>query len=461
MTGSNSDLPGDLADWTSGELRAGYADRRISPVEVTEAVLRRAEARNPELNFLVFTDAETTMVMARESEARWARGEPLGLGDGVPVTIKDNMLAAGWPTRAGSHATAAAGPASQDSPSVARLREQGCVFIGKTATPEFAWKGITDSPLNGISRNPVDANLTPGGSSGGAAAAAALGIGRFHTASDAAGSIRIPAAFCGVYGLKPTFGMVPLHPSNAFTGLGHHGPIAGTLGELGEMFDIIRGSDRRDGAAVPPDALLPAGGGLRGKRIGFADPCGFTDGEVRAALLSAVEAFASLGAEVTECHLDLSGARDIVEIYWRVGCALIVDGVPPERREAMDAGLLRKAELGRHIPATEFRRAEIARDGIASALSLLFRDHDLLLTPTVPIPPFRAGQDVPDGFHSTDWIDWAAYAYPFNLSQQPALSFPFGRTASGLPIGLQLVGPRFADRWLLLAADALGAARSR
>src|SRR5882724_3883726 len=203
----------DPAFLSARELLACFRARTLSPVEALEAVLARLDADNPALNAFHLVDAEMGRQMAKASEARWMTGEPLGALDGVPVPIKDTNAAKGWPFRIGS-LTTSPDPVDYDGPPVARLREAGAVFFGKTTTPEFGWKGVTDSPLTGITRNPWDKTKTPGGSSGGAAVAAAAGMGALHIGTDGGGSIRIPAAFTGIFGLKPTFGRVPTYPAS-------------------------------------------------------------------------------------------------------------------------------------------------------------------------------------------------------------------------------------------------------
>ncbi|MCC6869721.1 MAG: amidase, partial [Burkholderiales bacterium] len=226
-TTGNAAAPSALHRLPATELVAGYRARRFSPVEVTRACLAAIAARNGALNAFLVVLEESALEQARASEARWLTGAPQGALDGVPVTVKDLCATVDAPTRYGSR-TSSAAPGTVDAPCVARLREAGAVLLGKTAMCEFGWKGVTDSPLLGVSRNPWDRRRTCGGSSGGAAIAAATGMGALHVGSDGAGSIRIPAAFCGVYGFKATFGRVPAWPPGR-AALGHHGPLTRTV----------------------------------------------------------------------------------------------------------------------------------------------------------------------------------------------------------------------------------------
>ena len=219
----------DVCSLSATDLVDEYRARRLSPIDVTGAVLKRIERLNETYNAFCVIDADRALDQARASEDRWSRGEPAGLVDGVPISVKDLILAKGWPTLRGSRTIDPDQEWDEDGPPVARMREHGAIILGKTTTPEFGWKGVTDSPLTGITVNPWNPDLTPGGSSGGAAAAAALGMGALHIATDGGGSIRMPAAFCGLFGHKPTFGMVPAHPHSPSGTLWHQGPIVGDV----------------------------------------------------------------------------------------------------------------------------------------------------------------------------------------------------------------------------------------
>src|SRR5262245_45535667 len=258
-----------------------YRKRALSPVEVTRLLLDRLDALQPRLNAFCIIDRDGALAAARESERRWRRGEPARRLDGVPVTIKDLMLMRGFPTLRGSRLIDPNQDWSEDAPATARLREAGAVILGKTTTPEFGWKALGDSPLTGITRNPWDLSRTPGGSSAGAAAACAAGIGPLHLGSDGAGSIRIPCAFSGVFGLKPSFGRVPAYPLSPMGLLAHIGPIARTVADAALMLNVLAGSDYRDPYALPPERKdLSEGlvGGVRGWRIAYRPTPGYARG---------------------------------------------------------------------------------------------------------------------------------------------------------------------------------------
>jgi aspartyl-tRNA(Asn)/glutamyl-tRNA(Gln) amidotransferase subunit A len=408
-------------------------------------------------------DPERALKDARASEARWARGAPAGMVDGVPATVKDLIVTEGWPTRRGSLTIDPNQPWPEDGPPVARLREQGAVFLGKTTTPEFGWKGVTDSPLTGTTVNPWDTGLTPGGSSGGAAVAAALGFGVLHVATDGGGSIRIPAGFCGLFGFKPTFGVVPVHPHSGAWTLWHQGPIARTVGDAERMLQVISGNDARDWYRVPSreaEYARTTERDARGLRIGYSRTLGYAnvDPEVASLVDQGVRRFEALGAEVEALDLALEDPIAIMQPLWSVALALAIEPMTPHQRSLVDPPLLDLAAPGLSMSAIEYRRIEQRREAFARRMCWLHRDYDLLITPQLAVPAFEAGAEVPRGTGRTRWWEWSPFTYPFNLSQQPAATVPCGFTRAGLPVAMQVVGDKFADAKVLRAARAYEAA---
>ncbi|XAS68153.1 amidase [Micrococcaceae bacterium Sec5.7] len=450
----------DSLEWaTAVELVSAYGRREVSPVEATHAALDAVDRHDADINAFCLVEAASALAEARESEARWLRGEPRGLADGVPTSIKDLMLTKGWPTLRGSRLTSAEGEWIEDAPSVARLREHGAVLLGKVTSPEFGWKGVTDSPLCGVTRNPWDVSRTSGGSSGGSAAAVAKGMGPWSVGTDGGGSIRIPAAFTGVVGFKPTYGTVPLYPASPFGTLAHAGPITRTVADAALMMDVLSQPDARDWSAGPaPTCSFSAGldEGIRGRKIAFSPNLGYgsNDPQIEAAVRAAVQVLTELGADVEEIDLGWADPVDAYHVLWFSGAAKVVEGYGPGAIEQIDP--LLAAALGRHadFSASDFLDATAVRMRLGKEMGLLHERYDLLVTPTLPIPAFEAGRDVPAGWHSEDWTSWTPYTYPFNLTQQPAISVPCGFTAEGLPVGLQLVGPRHGDARVLSAAAA-------
>lgn len=453
----------DLLSLSAAELIEHYRSKRASPVEVTHAALSRIDRLNPTYNAFVLVDAERALQDARASEARWARGAPAGLVDGVPATVKDLIVTEGWPTRRGSLTIDPNQPWTEDGPPVARLREQGAVFLGKTTTPEFGWKGVTDSPLTGTTVNPWDTRLTPGGSSGGAAVAAALGFGVLHVATDGGGSIRIPSGFCGLFGFKPTFGVVPVHPHSGAWTLWHQGPIARTVSDAELMLQVIAGNDARDWYRVPSretEYARTAERDARGLRIGYSRTLGYAnvDPEVANLVDQGVHRFEALGAEVEELDLALEDPIAIMQPLWSVALALAIEPMTPRQRSLVDPPLLDLAAPGLSMSAIEYRRIEQRREAFARRMCWLHRDYDLLITPQLAVPAFETGTEVPRGTGRTRWWEWSPFTYPFNLSQQPAATVPCGFTRTGLPVAMQVVGDKFADAKVLRAARAYEAA---
>jgi aspartyl-tRNA(Asn)/glutamyl-tRNA(Gln) amidotransferase subunit A len=451
-----------MHELSAAALVAAYRERRLSPVEVTEAALARIAERDGELRAFCLVDGESALAEARASEARWADGAPIGLLDGVPVAIKDILLTRGWPTLRGSKTIDPAGPWEDDAPTVAALRRHGAVLPGKTTTPEFGWKGVTDSPLTGITRNPWSPALTPGGSSGGSAAALAAGMVPLALGTDGGGSIRIPCGFCGLPGIKPTFGRVPAYPASPFGAVAHIGPMARTVEDLALALDVIGQPDPRDWQALPPPpASFRAGldDGVTGLRIAFSPDLGYAhvDPEVAALVAAAAQAFAGLGAHVERADPGFADPRDTFDTLWWSGAARVVGGLADTSH--VDPGLLAVAAAGEAIAKADYLAAVADRDALAIRMSTFLAEHDLLLTPALPIPAFAAGRNLPQDWDEGAWQSWTPFTYPFNLTQQPAATVPCGLTAAGLPIGLQIVGPRYADALVLRAARAYEATR--
>jgi aspartyl-tRNA(Asn)/glutamyl-tRNA(Gln) amidotransferase subunit A len=448
----------DLCLLSAGALLEGYRTRALSPAEVTQAILRRIEALNPRLNAFNLI-SERAMDEAKASEARWSAGQPKGLLDGVPVSIKDLILTQGWPTLRGSKTISPKGPWNDDAPASARLREHGAVLVGKTTTPEFGWKGVTDSPLTGITRNPWNPDKTPGGSSGGAAAAVACGMGPVAVGTDGGGSIRIPCSFTGLFGLKPSFGRVPAWPLSPFGTVAHVGPISRDVADAALMLTVMSLPDARDWHALPYEPRDYRAGlekGVRGLRIAYSSNLGYAqvDPEVADIVGKSIAAFVDLGAQVEEKHPGFENAGPLFQTHWFSAAAALMRTVKDKKH--VDPGLLDVAEQGAKITAAELLEAQMKRGALGTHMNLFHRDYDLLVTPTLAVAAFDVGQETPV---KGRWTDWTPFTYPFNLTGQPAASIPCGFTRAGLPVGLQIVGPRFADALVLRAARAFETAR--
>ena len=448
----------------AGSLAEAYRTGKLSPVDVTQAVLARAEQINPRFNAFSMIDHDGALEAARRSEARWRAREPLSAVDGVPTTLKDIVWVRGWSVRYGS-ATTDPKPFETDAPAVARLRNAGAVFIGQTTTPEFGWKAVTDSLLSGVTRNPWREDVTPGGSSGGAAVAAACGAGVFHLGSDGGGSIRIPASFTGIVGLKPTFGRVPAHPVSVFGTVAHLGPMARNVADAAAMLEAMAGRSLRDwtqGAGVLPP-LGEAGDCLAGARVGYWSRPAFgeVDPEVAQIVAASLPAFAMLGAQTLPFELPGDDLLDLFQRHWFAGAAGRLAQIPAERQVETDPGFREIAAEGAAMGVTALVAAHDRRNAFGADMDRLLDQHDFLVSPAVAVPPFEAGKEVPPGSGMKRWIEWAGFSYPINLSQQPACVIPCGMTRSGLPVGLQIIGARGADAKVLAAAASIEQALAR
>ena len=451
----------DLCALTAVELLEGYRKHELSPVEVTRAVLERIEQLNPVLNAFNLV-SDRAIDEAKASEARWQSGQTKGLLDGVPVSIKDIILTKGWPTLRGSKTIDPKGPWNDDAPATARLKEHGAVIVGKTTTPEFGWKGVTDSALTGITRNPWNPAKTPGGSSGGAAAALASGMGALAVGTDGGGSIRIPCGFTGLFGLKASFGRVPAWPLSPFGTVAHVGPMTRSVADAALMLNVLAQPDARDWHALPYDSRDWRTGleqGVSGLRIAYSPDLGYAsvDPEVAALVRKSVDVFRDLGAKVEEKNPGFENPDAIFRVHWFTGAAALIKTIPAEKRKLIDPGLLEVAEEGAKITSAELMDAQMKRGALGAHMNLFHRDYDLLVTPTLAVAAFDAGQEFPPG--KKRWIDWTPFSFPFNLTQQPAASIPCGVTKAGLPVGLHLVGARYADDLVLRAARAFEAAQ--
>ena len=445
------------------DLLALYRRKKLSPVEVLEAVLQRLHAENPKLNAFCVIDEETGRKMAKASEARWMKGKPKGLLDGVPIPIKDTNAAKGWPYRAGSKTTPAE-PVDYDSPAVARLREHGAMFFGKTTTPEFGWKGVTDSPLTGITRNPWNPAKTPGGSSGGAAVAVATGIGPLALGGDGGGSIRMPSGFSGVYGIKATYGRVPVLPGPLLHHMSLPGPMGRTVADNALMLRVLSYPDDRDPYALPPEdidylALLKKG--VKGLRIGFSATLGYAevDRQVAAKVADAVKVFEELGAQVEPADPGFENPRWALDILWRAGQGRALMNLTPEQMQQVEPELLACGRSGLDVSALSYLAALNEKTRMGQAMQAFHRRFDLLVTPTMPIVAFDAGLLVPDRAKYPQWYDWSPFSWPFNMTRQPASSCPCGFNSDGLPIGMQIVGPLHREDLVLRASHAFEQAR--
>ncbi len=449
----------DLALCSAEELLHLYARRLASPVEALTAISRRVLRHNKTLNAFAAMNPRAPEEAAA-SAARWAAGRPLGLLDGVPCTVKDLVDMRGLPTRRGSRVTDDA-PATDDAPLVTGLRAAGAVIIGKTTTTEFGWKSPGDCPLHGITRNPWDPSRTTGGSSSGAGAAGAACFGPLHVGTDAGGSIRIPAAWCGLVGLKPSFGRVPQWPAGAFAAVACAGPMTRTVRDAALMLSAMAVHDVRDPLCLrePPrdwrDGIEDGVGGLSVAVIGRPGFDAPADADSVAAVERAAAILDDAGARVTAAEVPrLPDVRDVFGRVWGVALARLVAGVDPARRDWLDPGLHEVAAAAGGMSAIEYLESDALRLMTAHAMARFHQTYDLVLCPAVPAGPPNADAPTTDPLRAL-WTEWAPWTFAFNLSRQPAIAMPLGAGADGMPRSVQIAAAAGRDDLVLRAARVL------
>jgi aspartyl-tRNA(Asn)/glutamyl-tRNA(Gln) amidotransferase subunit A len=459
----------DLTQLTADALLQLYRTGQASPVEVTQQVLHRIARLNPVLNAFCWVDEPAALQSASLSEQRWHahrhQGATVGALEGVPVSIKDLILTRGWPTLRGSRTVDPAQAWEVDAPVTARLREAGAVLLGKTTTPEFGCKGETNSLLTGISRNPWNLDHTPGGSSGGASAAVSAGLGPLAIGTDGAGSVRIPASFCGNVGLKPSFGRVPAYPLSPFGSVAHLGPHAMTVTDTALLMNVITQPDARDWTSLPFDPVDYTASlnlGVKGLRVAYSPTLGYAKNvhpDIAAAVAQAAAHLQQLGAHVEATDPGIDDPLEITTGLWFAGACQVWRTLSPAQQALTDPDFAAQAALGAQLDVHAIHQLNQRRGALGSHLRQFMQSFDLILTPSTAVPAFKARPAGHSPMDSAAMLGWTPFSYPFNLSQQPAISLPWGLTQQGLPIGVQLVGPMFGDAWVLRAAKALEACR--
>ncbi len=442
------------------ELRERYRRRELSPVEVTEAILRRIERYNPTYVAFITVPADTAIAQARAAEQAYAAGGEPRLLEGIPVSIKDLTPTKGIRTTRGSLLYKDWIP-EEDAPFVERIYAAGGVLLGKTNTPEFGWKADSTNRLVGSTHNPWQHGMTAGGSSGGAAAAVAAGMGPLAQGSDGGGSIRIPSSFCGIFGLKPSFGLVPQYPPSVFGDLSHLGPMTRTVRDAALLLDATAGGDSRDRLSWSSgvDYLASCEGDLKGLRVAWSPDLGFAtvDPVVLEACQRAVRHFEDLGCEIVEASPDLERPDDIWWKLWTSSNAAAHGDDLDRVRDLIDPERIPLIEEGMAMSGPELARQHVLRNAYYVGMHQFMQDYDLLLTPTMARTAFPAGLYRPEDIAGQPMEyggDWTPFVEPFNLTGQPAATVPCGFDPSGLPIGLQIVGKWHDDATVLRAAAA-------
>ena len=450
-----------LHELGAAALHQAYRTGELSPLDVAQAVLAHMDRCEPQLQATWARDADATLTMARASPARWQQGQALGLLDGVPVTLKENIATRGVPLPLGTAATELL-PAPEDAPPAARLREAGAVFIAKTTMPDY---GMLSSGLSSfhalhgrLTRNPWDLRLNPGGSSAGAGAAAAAGYGPLHLGTDIGGSIRLPAAWCGVVGLKPSNGRVPIKPPY----LGRvAGPMTRTVADAAAMMSVLSLPDDRDATRLPWQATdwldLRDAGSVRGLRIGLMLDAGWglpVDADIAAAVQDAAHRLRDAGALVQP--LPAFATREMadgINLFWRTRSWLDIQALPPERRERVLPFIRQWVAAAEGFSTAQLFHGYSQFAALRDAAVAACHAFDFVISPVAPVSAFPAEWAMPtnDPLRAMEHI---AFTVPFNMSEQPAISVPCAHTAAGLPIGLQIIGQRHDDLGVLRLAHA-------
>jgi aspartyl-tRNA(Asn)/glutamyl-tRNA(Gln) amidotransferase subunit A len=452
----------DPALLTAEEMLGYFTRRQLTPVDVLQAITRRVARLNPGLNaFAVMNPG--ALQAAGESTTRWRIGRPLGILDGVPCTVKDLVDLAGFPTRRGSRTTSA-DPVPDDAPLVAGLKAAGAVILGKTTTTEFGWKSPGDCPLHGITRNPWNPDYTTGGSSSGAGAAGAACFGPLHVGTDAGGSVRIPAAWCGLVGLKPTYGRIPQWPASAFASVACAGPMTRTVRDAALMFSAMARWDLRDPFCLPDEPRDWCDGiedGVSGMTVGILRNPGFNapvDADGAAAVERAAQILTDAGAFVEEADAGLPETSSVFGRVWGAALARLVAGMPSQLVGLLDPGIREVAQTLGGMTAIDFMDAEATRASAGHAMARLHQRYDLVLCPTVPAGPPLADAPTVDPVRAL-WTAWAPWTFTFNLTRQPAISVPMGPRADGMPNSVQIAAAQFRDDWVLRAARVIEVAQ--
>jgi len=424
------------------ELARLIRTKALSPVELTRAVLERIERVNPIVNAICTLTVDTALARARDAERAVTSGAPLGPLHGIPYSIKDLNFTKGVRTMGGSFIFEHRVP-DADAAFIPRLQKAGGVFLGKTTSPEFGWKALGDSPLTGITRNPWNTGMTTGGSSAGAAAAVAAG-----------------------FGPKPSYGRVPMWPVSNNDYSSHNGPMTRTVADAALMLSIMAGPDDLDRTSLdgaPADYVGKLTRSLKGLRVAYSPDLGGlrVDPEVAALVRAGVRAFEELGCVVEEVKAGFADTHEMIRLMWSAHEAGNRAPYLSQWRERMDPGLVACIEDGLRVSLVDYIQMRDRKLAFWDSVRPLFETHTLLLTPSVSVPAFEVGRLNPAHFpqHAWDWFPWASFSYPFNFTGQPAATVPAGFTASGLPVGLQIVGRRFDDLTVLQASAAFETAR--
>jgi aspartyl-tRNA(Asn)/glutamyl-tRNA(Gln) amidotransferase subunit A len=450
----------ELCLMSAVEMAHAVRTGEVSVQILIDTVLARIEKHNPRLNAYCTLMADEARAAAVQADAALAAGVETGPLHGVPVSVKDNLYVKDSRTTFGSKLQEH-DVTREDCPLVERLRQAGAIIIGRTNSPEFGWKGVTDNRVFGVTRNPWNTDLTPGGSSGGGSAAVATGLGPIGIGTDGGGSLRIPAAFCGLVGHKPSYGRVPTWPGVSVGSLRHIGGMTRTVKDSALLLDVISGPDDRDPECLPASGVnyqSETERGVEGIRVAWSPDLGYAtvDPEVARLCEQSALRLAEAGANVERIDLDWADPYDSWRVFFYGATAARLGRIVGEQGHQLDPGLRACVEDAVQLTGLDYSDALTRRNEFWHQVRRVYESFDLLVTPTLPVPPFSVGQNNADLFAGQNFgeLQWVQFTYPFNLTGQPACSVPAGWTESGLPVGLQIVGRRFDDALVLRAARA-------
>ena len=448
----------EFAKMSVADLSRELGRKAFSPTDLLRDVLERYDNLEPQLNMFAHFDRDGALFQAKASEGRIMRGEKLGELDGIPTSVKDLIAVKNMPMRFGSKSTSHE-PSEIDAPAVERLRAAGAVILGKSTTSEFGCKAVGDSPLSGITRNPLNPTLTPGGSSAGAAAMVAAHLVPYALGTDGGGSIRIPAALTGIFGIKAQFGRVPVYPVSATPTLAHVGPLTRSPEDAAIVLGVISGFDRRDPFSVSanvPDykAAVTQKCDLR---IAWSPTMGFgrVDPDVADCTAAAVARLVRFGYNIEQVDVLDADPIDMwtAEFYAGVGTRLrpTIDAQP----DLLDPGVLNVLRQALQQDMKSYYESVFARYAFREKIRQVFDKFDILLTPTLPVSGVEVGRDVPEGYEDRSIVSWATFTYAFNLTGNPAASMPVGLTDKGRPAALQVVAATFDEASIFSLCGAI------
>lgn len=434
-------------------LYQAYQEGSLTPFKVCHELWQHLKHYNPKVNAFSYLAEAESLQMAKDSTLRWQQGKPLSAIDGWPISLKDSLAVRTWPLHAGATIKTVTS-STEDAPVVQHLRQAGAVLFAKTTMPQWGWKGVTDSPATGVTANPWDLSKTCGGSSGGAAVAVALGLGVAAIGSDGGGSIRIPGAFCGVIGYKPTHHAIPRYPVYSMAALVDIGVLARDSADINTLLAILNQNDIRAADYIKLPSYQK-----EISKLAYSLDLGFAkiDPEVATIFEQSIARLMREGFNLRQKNPPAGNYLTAFAHFWQAGCYESYDALTPAEQKAVDPGFARIADLGAKMTLLDYLQAESTRLSVSDAMQAFFGEYDALLTPTVPLPAFALGLDSPHAKSTNGLDNWTPFTCLFNMTGQPSITLPCGLTSTGLPVGLQLSGPKLSDRALLNLSQKMAA----